>query len=125
MNVVIVDDEGVVRDVLAAILTDNGFEVRTASSGQEGLDLLAAAPADFLITDLLMPHMNGTELLQQARRISPETKVILMSGHVDFEGTLSRSAQGAYATLSKPFDFRTLMNLLTDGTPGTAPTPSD
>ena len=114
MNVVIVDDEGVVRDVLAAILRDKGIEVRTAESGQRGLDLLIETPADFLITDFLMPRMNGTELLKEAQRLSPQTKVILMSGHVDFDGAIAQAARGAYATLSKPFDFRTLMDLLSD-----------
>ncbi|MBN1918694.1 MAG: response regulator [Verrucomicrobia bacterium] len=112
MNVVIVDDEEVVRDVLAAILRENGIEVRTAESGRKGLDMLAETPTDFLITDFLMPHMNGTELLKQAQCLSPQTKVILISGHVDFDGAIAKAAQGAYATLNKPFDFRTLMDLL-------------
>jgi DNA-binding NtrC family response regulator len=112
MNVVVVDDEGVVRDVLATILADNGFEVRTAESAEQGLDMLAEVPADFLITDFLMPQMNGTELLKEAQRVSPATKVILMSGHVDFDGALAEAARSAYATLDKPFDFRVLMDLL-------------
>ncbi len=112
MNVIIVDDEGIVRDVLATILADNGFEVRTAESGRQGLRMLAETPADFIITDFLMPHMNGTELLAEARRIDPDVKVILMSGHVDFDGSMAHSARDAYATLNKPFDCRTLIDLL-------------
>jgi DNA-binding NtrC family response regulator len=113
VNVIIVDDEGIVRDVLATILVDNGFEVRTAESGRQGLKMLAETPADFLITDFLMPHMSGTELLEQAKQIDPNVKVILMSGHVDFDVSMTHSAQGAYATLNKPFDCRTLIDLLT------------
>ncbi len=112
MNVIIVDDEGIVRDVLATILVDNGFEVRTAESGRQGLRMLAETPADFIITDFLMPHMNGTELLEEAKRINPDVKVILMSGHVDFDGSMAHSERDAYATLTKPFDCRTLINLL-------------
>ncbi len=112
MKVMIVDDEGIVREVLATILTDNGFEVQTAESGQQGLQMLAETPADFLITDFLMPQMSGVELLEQVKRVNPNIKVILMSGHVDFDGTMAESARDAYATLQKPFDFRKLMELL-------------
>jgi len=114
MNVLIVDDEAIVREILATILSDNGFEVRTAESGQEGLRMLAEVPADFLITDLLMPHMSGTELLEKARQVHPDTKVILMSGHVDLDGTMAESASDAYAILNKPFDFRQLVELLSN-----------
>jgi two-component system response regulator YesN len=113
MRVLIVDDEGVVRDVLATILADNGFDVMTAGSGPQGLDILARTPADFIITDLLMPHMSGTELLKEAKRLNPDIKVILMSGHVDFDRPTAESISEAYATLQKPFDFRKLMDLLT------------
>jgi DNA-binding NtrC family response regulator len=117
MKILIVDDEGIVCDVLSAILTDNGFDVQTAPSGQQGLKMLAEAPADFLITDFLMPHMSGIELLEEAMRINPKIKVILMSGHVDFDGSVAESASGAYAVLHKPFDFRELMDLLAKGAP--------
>jgi len=112
VNVIIVDDEGIVRDVLATILTSNGFDVRTAESGQQGLEMLAEQPAEFMITDFLMPHMSGVELLDKAREIEPDTKVILMSGHIDLEGSIAESAAGAFAVLHKPFDFRELMDLL-------------
>ena len=115
MRVLIVDDEGVVRDVLAAILSENGFDVLTAESGPQGLDILAQTPADFMITDLLMPHMSGTEL-KEAKQVNPDIKVILMSGHVDFDRPSAESTAEAYATLQKPFDFRKLMDLLTEPT---------
>jgi DNA-binding NtrC family response regulator len=122
MNVLVVDDEAIVRDILATILTDNGFEVRTAESGQEGLRLLAEMPADFLITDLLMPHMSGTELLARVKQVRPDTRVIIMSGHVDFDGSIPASVPDAYAVLCKPFDFRHLIDLLA-GTPKPQPDP--
>jgi DNA-binding NtrC family response regulator len=121
MKILIVDDEGIVCDVLSAILTDNGFDVQTAASGQQGLEILAQTPTDFLITDFLMPHMSGVELLEEATRISPGIKVILMSGHVDFDGSIAESAGNAYAVLHKPFDFRELMDLLAKGAPAPSP----
>lgn len=114
MNVLVVDDEAIVREMLATILIDNGFDVRTAESGAEGLRMLAEMPADFLITDLLMPHMSGIELLARAKQIQPDTRVIIMSGHVDFDGSIPGSVPNAYALLSKPFDFRQLIDLLTN-----------
>jgi len=112
MNIIIVDDEGIVRDILATILIDNGFDVQTADSAKEGLRMLAESPADFIITDFLMPHMDGVELLKEAKRIRPDIKVILMSGHMDLDGSMTASAGDAYAVLQKPFDFRALMDLL-------------
>ena len=117
MNVIIVDDEGVVRDVLGTILSDNGFEVRTTGSGDDALRMLAEAPADFLITDYLMPNMSGAELLRKAKEAAPDLKVVLMSGHLDFDGTIAECAHDAYATFQKPFDFRQLMDLLTGPPP--------
>ena len=112
MNVIIVDDEGVVRDVLGTILSDNGFDVRTTGSGSDALQMLAEAPADFLITDFLMPNMSGAELLRKAKQATPGLKVVLMSGHMDFDGTIAQCAHDAYATFQKPFDFRQLIDLL-------------
>ena len=123
MKILIVDDEGIVCDVLSTILTDNGFEVQTAASGRQGLEMLAQTPADFLITDFLMPHMSGVELLKEATRINPDIKVILMSGYVDFDGSIAESASDAYAVLHKPFDFRELMDLLAKGAPPPTPEP--
>lgn len=117
MNVIVVDDEGIVRDTLAMVLSNNGFDVLTAESGLEGLQILAHTPAEFLITDFLMPNMNGAELLEKATQIHPGVKVILMSGHVDCDDSMAESARDAYAILRKPFDFRELMDLL-----GNAPT---
>ena len=112
MTVIVVDDEGIVRDTLAMVLSNNGFDVRTAGSGQEGLQILAQTPAEFLITDFLMPNMNGAELLAEATRLHPGVKVILISGQVDCDDSMAKSARYAYATLRKPFDFRELMDLL-------------
>ena len=117
MNVIIVDDEGIVRDILATILAENGFDVYTADSAREGLRVLDETPADFIITDFLMPQMDGVALLEAARRIKPDVKVILMSGHVDADGAMAESARDAYAVLHKPFDFRALMDLLSGAPP--------
>jgi CheY-like chemotaxis protein len=99
-RVLLVDDN---RDGLAArqsILKELNLEVTTADNPSTALDLLAKSEFHLLITDFKMPEMDGAELIQQARRIAPNIKIILISGFVEPLG-LTEQSTGADEVIPK------------------------
>jgi len=107
-QVLLVDDEPVVRAVLAAELEDHGFRVLQAEGPREALALLAepgspAAPA-LLVTDLSMPGMDGVRLIEEARRLRPGLRAILMTGYAGEAASLAVSGalSGSFTLIRKP-----------------------
>jgi len=102
------DDAHLRRDVIA-LLARAGFEATGASNGREGLDLCLRAPPDLVITDLIMPEMDGIELIRGLREKLPAIPVIAVSGGLSSGPGSARpilnaaKALGAAAVLSKPF----------------------
>lgn len=102
------DDAHLRRDVIA-LLARAGFEVTGASNGREGLDLCLRSPPDLVITDLVMPEMDGIELIRGLREKLPTMPVIAVSGGLSSGPGSARpilnaaKALGAAAVLSKPF----------------------
>jgi two-component system, cell cycle sensor histidine kinase and response regulator CckA len=83
VSVLVVDDETAVRRFAARVLQREGFEVLEASDGAEALDLVKAgtAPIDVIVSDIVMPRLNGVELMQAVATIRPHLPIILMSGY--------------------------------------------
>jgi response regulator RpfG family c-di-GMP phosphodiesterase len=105
-SILVVDDEAVIRDLLSEILTDEGFEVVAASDGNEALNRLAKRN-DFLLlfTDIMMPEMDGIQLIREARRVSPNLIPIVMTGYATLESARSAVREGAYDYVLKPFSL--------------------
>lgn len=102
-QILVVDDEKIIRDGCAKVLTKEGWEVRTASSGAEGLKLLEERPCDLLLLDLKMPGLSGMEVLQQVRELYPELLVVVITGYATVESAVEAMKAGAYDFISKPF----------------------
>ena len=81
--VLVVDDEPLITQTLAAILASKGFSVLTAQDPAEALEISALSPPELLITDVSMPGMNGFELAIEVKRIAPDCEVIFFSGHMN------------------------------------------
>ena len=79
-RILLVDDDEAVRSVLRRSLVKAGYEVHEAGEGGAALKLLASAPADLIITDLVMPEMEGIEFIMALRKTHPKLPVIAMSG---------------------------------------------
>jgi Response regulator containing CheY-like receiver, AAA-type ATPase, and DNA-binding domains len=109
-RILIVDDEESVAFFLAENLAEQGpdYQVETASSGEEALAKITAQPFDLVITDLRMSGINGLELMERTRTLSPHTRLILMTayGSPDVEATSYRL--GACRYLAKPFPIQAL-----------------
>ena len=122
VRILVIDDEDLVRDTISRILRTGGHEVAEASDGRKGLALFSKNPADLVITDILMPEMEGIQTIGEFRKIAPRVKIIAISGggrvgNKDYL-TLAREL-GADAILSKPFRARELLAAV-DSVIGTA-----
>jgi DNA-binding response OmpR family regulator len=125
LRVLVIDDEPDLLDLLSAILRREGFSVRTAASGQSGLDALKQEAAEVLITDIIMPRKSGIDVIAEVRALYPSTRVIAISGGGNFgpfdyqKESITTCAylaaserQGAHAVLAKPFDARELIAVI-------------
>jgi PAS domain S-box-containing protein len=117
-RVLIVDDEPAIRGLLAEVLRGAGFDVLTAQDGREALERAAQASVDLMITDLIMPEVEGIELIAMIRRQVPALKVIAMSGL--FSADMLRAARllGAQATLTKPLTGEMVLDCIRGITAG-------
>jgi len=79
--ILIVDDEALILLSWEKSLTSAGYNVKTASSGKEAIEIIQERSPDIVFTDLIMPEMNGVELCKKIKTISPYTEVVLVSGH--------------------------------------------
>jgi CheY-like chemotaxis protein len=100
-SILLIDDDEIFRETIAADLIAHGFTVRQAADGAEGLNLFRAAPADLVITDMVMPH-GGLSAIRVLREQYPEVKVIAMTGGPGRRLGYARDL-GACCTLTKPF----------------------
>ena len=97
------DDESLVM-IIAEVLQEDGYQITTASSGEEALEHFRTTRFPLVITDIRMPGMSGIELLQAVKKISNDTEVIIITSHASVETTISALRLGAYDYLCKPFE---------------------
>jgi PAS domain S-box-containing protein len=111
-RVLLVEDEPALLDIGRELLAEAGYDVLTASAGDAALDVLSAAgPIDLMLTDVVLPGLNGPALLQEARRLRPGLKVILMSGYTDrMVADRGLSLDEGTAFLEKPFTPQALLH---------------
>lgn len=114
LRVLIVDDETNMRKTLADILAHEGYVVTTASSGEEAVDICAAAPQDVVLMDVRMPGIDGFEALRRIRQTSAEARIILMSAYTINELRRQALEEGAIAVLPKPLDIEKVVRLIGD-----------
>jgi DNA-binding NtrC family response regulator len=103
-RILIVDDQDMMRDSLAGILSRDGHEVVAAPDGHAAISRLGAARFDLLITDLKMPRMTGLELLAEAKRLRPDMAVVLTTAFASVGTAVEAMKLGAYDYIQKPFD---------------------
>jgi len=104
-DVLVVDDEADIRDLVAGILSDEGYSVRTAANSEEALAAVRARKPALLILDIWMSGggMDGLELLDMVKALDADLPVIMISGHGNIETAVSAIKRGAYEFLEKPF----------------------
>ncbi len=103
-NLLVVDDELIVRDSLEKWFREEGYDVTVAESAQDALTKMAAKRFDLALVDIKMPGIDGVELQRRMREIDPEMLVIIMTGYASVETAIAALKNGAYDYVSKPFD---------------------
>ncbi|MEW6219475.1 MAG: sigma-54 dependent transcriptional regulator [Thermodesulfobacteriota bacterium] len=104
ITILVVDDEFSIRDSLQAWLSDEGYEVGVAASGEEALRRLVERDWDIFFVDLRMPGMGGMELLDRIKEAQPDGVIIIMTAYASVDSAVQAMKSGAYDYLSKPFD---------------------
>ncbi len=111
-QILVVDDENSVRELLLTFLKDRGFSVAGAKDGHEALELAQKLKPQMIFLDIAMPGLNGIETLKRLRKETPESNVIMISGHADHDMALAALDLGAFDFIKKPFDLAYLQNVV-------------
>jgi two-component system response regulator MprA len=109
MRILVVDDEPAVREALERILRHDGFDVAVACDGREAVRSQAAAPADAILLDVLMPGLDGLEVCRRMRDIGDRTPVLMLTARDEVGDRVAGLEAGADDYLSKPFSLDELL----------------
>ncbi len=107
-----IDDEHNIRHLLESEFTLEGYEVKTAKDGQEGLQLLDKHAFDVVLLDIKLPRMNGIEVLKRLKKKSPSTEVLMITGYGDIKTAVESLKLGAREYITKPFSLDELLGLV-------------
>jgi len=103
VKILVVDDETIVRESLADWLKDGGYPVVTAEDGYRALELVKKERPGIMIADLVMPGMDGIELMRKARALLPGIEVIIITAYASIPTAITAMKEGAYDYIEKPF----------------------
>ncbi|MBN2364626.1 MAG: sigma-54-dependent Fis family transcriptional regulator [Calditrichaeota bacterium] len=102
-RVMVIDDEENIREVLSNYLESMNYEVTTAEDGQDALNKFTKGDFDLIISDLLMPNIDGLELLKRIRDIDKDVIFLMITGYPSIETAVDAIKKGAYDYITKPF----------------------
>jgi diguanylate cyclase (GGDEF)-like protein len=105
VNILVVDDEEVMRNLLRDVLTDTGYKVDTVSNGEEAIKKIGEDKFPIVISDLKMPGMGGLEMLRKVKAINSNTCVIMITAYPSVESVTEAMHEGAYDYIIKPFNI--------------------
>jgi DNA-binding NtrC family response regulator len=108
----IVDDDDGMRDTLLDILEEEGYRVALAEDGLTALDAIKSARFDLVLMDIVMPRMNGVEVLKHVKSIDEDVLVIMMTAYAGNDLIEQAMELGAYRVLRKPLDVTEVLSLI-------------
>ena len=111
-KILIIEDEAAIRRVLVKILSEENdtYQVEEAEDGLAGIEKIKNNDYDLVLCDIKMPKMDGVEVLEAAKKIKPETPMVMISGHGDLDTAVNTMRLGAFDYISKPPDLNRLLN---------------
>lgn len=107
-NILVVDDDEAILDLLEDVLTEEGYRVARASSGEEAIAKLKEEKPYLLLLDIKMPGMDGIEVLRRVRKINKDIGVIMITAYSDIEAAKYAIELGVFDYIRKPFDLNYL-----------------
>lgn len=111
-RILVVDDEVVVLAAVSNALKKTGYRIDTAGSAEEALDLLENTSYDVVITDLLMPDIDGLDLLERIHQLGVGAQMIMITGYPSVESALRAKQLGAFEYVTKPFTRQELLSVV-------------
>jgi two-component system response regulator PilR (NtrC family) len=102
-SILIIDDEEIMREILETLLSKEGYSVRVAASGAEGVELAKSVPFDAAIVDVMMPGMDGMAVLEELKKLDDELPVIMITAFASVENAIAAMKRGAFDYITKPF----------------------
>ena len=108
-KILVIDDEDIVRLSCSRTLVPEGYELKMAKNGPEGLQMLEEDTFDLVLTDLKMPNMDGIEVLANIKEKWPATDVVIVTGYQTVETAVKAIKLGAFDYIEKPFTPVTLI----------------
>ena len=108
----VIDDEPIIHEVLSQLLTSEGYDVELSSSGEEALEKHSSQFFDVTLLDLLMPGLDGIEVLKGIKKVDPQAIVIIITAYASVESAISAMKMGAYDYIQKPFKHEELLIII-------------
>jgi two-component system, NtrC family, nitrogen regulation response regulator NtrX len=108
-KILVIDDERSIRNTLKDILEYEKYEVDLAEDGKKGLEAVKHTEYDIILCDIKMPGMDGIEVLEQLSATTPDTPVVMISGHGNIDTAVESIKKGAYDFIEKPLDLNRLL----------------
>jgi len=102
-SLLVIDDEDIMREILETLLLREGYTVRVASSGAEGLELAKSLPFDAAIVDVMMPGMDGMTVLEELKKLDDDLPVLMITAFASVENAIAAMKRGAFDYITKPF----------------------
>lgn len=112
-NILVIDDEDIVRESCRRVLTADGHTVSQAESADEAMDQLEREHFDVVLLDLRIPGFNGLNLLRAIRKAAPQTDIVVITGFPSLENAKASIRLGAFDYVTKPLVPRTLSDVVT------------
>jgi CheY-like chemotaxis protein len=111
-RILIVDDDAAITATFENILGGEGYDVATATDGDQAIDRAAREPFDVVLLDLVMPGIDGLDALRRLRKVAPRARIIILSAYIEPDREAEAFRLGAEAVLSKPPDLNKLLRFL-------------
>ena len=114
-SILVIDDEEIMREVIATLLEEEGFRVICAATGEEGLEKAREETPDLVLLDLMLPGMNGLAALKEILQVDSDTVVIMISAYASIEDAVEATKAGAFDFITKPFKNEELLLVVKNG----------
>jgi DNA-binding NtrC family response regulator len=114
-RILLVDDEEIMHDVFGSLLSREGYILDSAKDGRIGLEMFASHPYDLVLLDLMLPGINGMEVLREIRAIDPHAVVIMITAYGTIEAAVQATRNGAYDFTTKPFKNEEILVQIKNG----------
>jgi len=114
-HILLVDDEEILREVITALLEDEGYRVTSVPTGEDGVEKVKAEAPDLVLMDLMLPGKGGLAALEETLQIDPDLVVIMISAYGSVENAVQATKAGAFDFITKPFQNEELLLVLKNG----------